>query len=101
MIESFTLIDQLYVGYSLQTLHNPGYLTVFRDRNLAVILVLGFSSGLPLALSGATLQAWLTVEGVDLATIGILTLAGIPNTWKFLWAPFLDPYWPPFLGRRR
>ncbi len=91
----------MYVGYSLETLQNPGYLTVFRDRNLAVILILGFSSGLPFALSGATLQAWLTVEGIDLATIGMLTLVGIPYTWKFLWAPLLDRYVPPFLGRRR
>src|SRR5258706_4618490 len=89
------------VAYPFQTLQNPGYLLVFRDRNLAVILILGFSSGLPLALSGATLQAWLTVEGVDLATIGMLTLVGIPYTWKFLWAPLLDRYVPPFLGRRR
>jgi PAT family beta-lactamase induction signal transducer AmpG len=66
-----------------------------------VILVLGFSSGLPLALSGATLQAWMTVEGVDLSTIGIFTLVGIPYTWKFLWAPMLDRFVPPFLGRRR
>ena len=77
------------------------YRQVFRDRNLAVILILGFSSGLPLALTGATLQAWLTVEGVDLATLGLLTLVGIPYTWKFLWAPLLDRFVPPFLGRRR
>lgn len=79
----------------------PGYSDVFRDRNLAVILLLGFSSGLPLALTGATLQAWLTVEGVDLATIGLLTLVGIPYTWKFLWAPVMDRFVPPVLGRRR
>jgi PAT family beta-lactamase induction signal transducer AmpG len=78
-----------------------GYSAVFRDRNLAVILLLGFSSGLPLALTGATLQAWLTVEGVELATIGLITLVGIPYTWKFLWAPLMDRYVPPFLGRRR
>lgn len=82
-------------------MQEPGYSSVFRDRNLAVILILGFSSGLPLALSGATLQAWLTVEGVDLATIGVITLVGIPYTWKFLWAPLIDRYVPPFLGRRR
>jgi PAT family beta-lactamase induction signal transducer AmpG len=82
-------------------LQSPGYSSVFRDRNLAVILLLGFSSGLPLALTGQTLQAWLTVENVDLATIGLLTLVGIPYTWKFLWAPLLDRYVPPFLGRRR
>lgn len=77
------------------------YSAVFRDRNLAVILLLGFSSGLPLALTSGTLQAWLTVEGVDLATIGVLTLVGLPYTWKFLWAPLMDRYVPPFLGRRR
>jgi PAT family beta-lactamase induction signal transducer AmpG len=91
----------LYVGYPLQTLQTPGYSAVFRDRNLAVILILGFASGLPLSLTGQTLQAWVTVEGVDLATIGLLTLVGIPYTWKFLWAPLLDRYVPPVLGRRR
>src|SRR6267154_1296773 len=77
------------------------YLEVFRSRRLAVILLLGFSSGLPLALTGATLQAWMTVEGVDLSTIGIFTLVGLPYVWKFLWAPSMDRFVPPFLGRRR
>src|SRR5690242_21435448 len=77
------------------------YLEVFRSRRLAVILALGFSSGLPLALTGTTLQAWMTVEGVDLSTIGIFTLVGIPYTWKFLWSPTMDRFVPPFLGRRR
>ncbi len=79
----------------------PAYSAAFRDRNLAVILLLGFSSGLPLALTGGTLQAWMTVEGVSLATIGIFTLVGIPYTWKFLWSPLMDRFVPPFLGRRR
>ena len=77
------------------------YSAVFRDRNLAVILLLGFSSGLPIALVSSTLQAWLTVEGLDLTTIGVITLVGVPYTWKFLWAPFMDRFVPPFLGRRR
>jgi PAT family beta-lactamase induction signal transducer AmpG len=77
------------------------YLEVFRSRHLAVILALGFSSGLPLALTGGTLQAWMTVEGLDLSTIGIFTLVGLPYTWKFLWAPAMDRFVPPFLGRRR
>jgi PAT family beta-lactamase induction signal transducer AmpG len=77
------------------------YSAVLRDRNLAVILLLGFSSGLPLALTGATLQAWMTLDGVDLSTIGIFTLVGMPYTWKFLWAPAMDRFVPPFLGRRR
>lgn len=77
------------------------YLEIFRSRRVAVVCLLGFSSGLPLALTSGTLQAWMTVSGVDLATIGIFTLVGIPYTWKFLWAPFMDRYVPPFLGRRR
>jgi PAT family beta-lactamase induction signal transducer AmpG len=79
----------------------PSYSAVFRDRNLSVILLLGFASGLPLALTGGTLQAWMTVEGVSLATIGIFTLVGVPYTWKFLWSPLMDRFVPPFLGRRR
>lgn len=77
------------------------YRAILRDRNLAVILLLGFSSGLPLALTGQTLQAWMTVDGVDLSTIGVFTLVGIPYTWKFLWAPAMDRFVPPVLGRRR
>ena len=77
------------------------YLDIFRNRRVAVICLLGFSSGLPLALTSGTLQAWMTVSGVDLATIGIFTLVGIPYTWKFVWAPLMDLYVPPFLGRRR
>jgi PAT family beta-lactamase induction signal transducer AmpG len=79
---------------------NP-YLDIFRNRRVAVIFLLGFSSGLPLALTSGTLQAWMTVSGVDLATIGIFTLVGLPYTWKFLWAPLMDRFVPPWLGRRR
>lgn len=61
-------------------------------------LVLGFASGLPLALSTGTLQAWLTVEGVELKTLGWLTLLGLPYTYKFLWSPLLDRYHVPGLG---
>jgi len=56
---------------------------------------------LPLALSGGTLQAWATVEDVSLQAIGFLTLVGSAYTLKFLWAPLIDRYVPPFLGRRR
>ena len=71
------------------------------NRRLIVMLPLGFASGLPLALTSGTLQAWLTVEGVDLKTIGIFTLVGLPYTLKFLWAPVMDRVVPPWLGRRR
>jgi len=59
---------------------------------LIMTLLLGFASGLPLALSSGTLQAWLTVEGVDLKTLGWLTVLGLPYTYKFGWAPLLDRY---------
>ena len=63
--------------------------------------MLGFASGLPLALTSGTLQAWATVEGVPLQEIGFLTLVGTAYTIKFLWAPFVDRFAPPVLGRRR
>jgi PAT family beta-lactamase induction signal transducer AmpG len=77
------------------------YLQVFRSRSIAVLIFLGFSSGIPLALTGGTLQAWMTVSGVDIRTIGIFALVGIPYLIKFLWSPLMDRYVPPFLGRRR
>ncbi len=70
-------------------------------RSLGVVMFLGFSSGLPLSLSGATLQARMTTDGIALDQIGWITLAGLPYTLKFLWAPFLDRWRWPFLGRRR
>jgi PAT family beta-lactamase induction signal transducer AmpG len=68
---------------------------------MVALLFLGFSSGLPLFLTSRTLQAWMTVEGVDLATVGQVSLLALPYSLKFLWAPFMDRYVPPFLGRRR
>src|SRR3954466_15502011 len=65
------------------------------------ILVLGFASGLPLALTGQALQAWLTVDGLDVAQIGFLSLIGLPYTFKFLWAPLMARVDLPLLGRRR
>jgi len=65
------------------------------------VLFLGFSSGLPLALSGGTLQAWLTVEDVDIKTIGLFSLVGLPYTLKFLWSPLMDRFVVPIFGRRR
>ena len=63
---------------------------------------LGFSSGLPLALTAGALQAWLTVEGISIKTIGYFALVGLPYTFKFVWAPLADRFEPPVLrGRRR
>lgn len=65
------------------------------------MLVLGFASGVPLALTGSTLSAWMVSEGVDIKTIGLFSLVGLPYALKFLWSPLMDRYTPPFLGRRR
>lgn len=72
-----------------------------QGHRLMVVLVLGFASGLPLALTGQALQAWLSMEGLDIATIGFLSLVGLPYTFKFLWAPLMDRFDLPWLGRRR
>ncbi len=74
---------------------------ILGNKRIALMLPLGFVSGLPLALTSGTLQAWLTVAGVDLKTIGVFTLVGLPYSMKFLWAPLMDRITPPWLGRRR
>ena len=71
------------------------------NRRVGITLLLGFSSGLPLTLSGSTLQAWLATLHVNIQTIGWFSVVGLPYSLKFLWAPFMDRYVPPFLGRRR
>lgn len=80
---------------------NQSLLQVFQSRKMAALLFLGVSSGLPLYLTSKTLQAWMTVERVDLAAIGLFSLVGLPYSLKFLWAPLLDRFALPFLGRRR
>jgi MFS transporter, PAT family, beta-lactamase induction signal transducer AmpG len=78
---------------------------VYLQRRVLIVLLLGFSSGLPLALSGSTLLVWMRESGVDLGTIGLFALVGTPYTLKFLWAPLVDALHVPFLtralGRRR
>ncbi|MBX7147115.1 MAG: AmpG family muropeptide MFS transporter [Alphaproteobacteria bacterium] len=70
------------------------------DQRLLIILFMGFSSGLPLALTSSTLQVWQTRMQVDLATIGFFSLVGISYSLKFLWAPIIDQVkLPGFLGR--
>lgn len=68
---------------------------------MLVALLMGFACGLPLLLTISVLQAWMKEEGVDLAVIGMMALVGIPYTLKFLWAPIVDRFTLPFLGRRR
>ncbi|WP_445621784.1 AmpG family muropeptide MFS transporter [Kushneria sp. Sum13] len=66
-----------------------------------ITFLMGLASGLPLLLTGSVLQAWMTDAGVSLDAVGLLALIGIPYTLKFLWAPLLDRFELPFLGRRR
>ena len=76
-------------------------LKLFGQPKMAALLFLGFASGLPLYLTSQTLQAWMTKDGVDLSTIGVFSLVALPYSLKVFWAPLLDRYVPPFLGRRR
>ena len=80
-------------------------MAVYLKPRVLIVLFLGFSSGLPLALSGATLLVWMRESGVDLGTIGLFALVGTPYTLKFLWAPITDaldvPLLSRLLGRRR
>jgi PAT family beta-lactamase induction signal transducer AmpG len=80
-------------------------LRVYRDRRQLVILLMGFASGMPFLLSGSVLTYWMATEKVDLTTIGIFGLVGLPYALKFAWAPLVDRMpWPGldrWLGRRR
>ena len=80
-------------------------LAVYQQPRVLIVMFLGFSSGLPLALSGSTLLVWMREAGVDLGTIGLFALVGTPYTLKFLWAPLVDALHVPFFthtfGRRR
>jgi PAT family beta-lactamase induction signal transducer AmpG len=78
---------------------------VYGDRRIVAIFFMGFSSGLPLALTGATLGVWLSEARVSLTTIGVFALVGIAYNFKFAWAPIMDraaiPWLTRRLGRRR
>ncbi len=76
------------------------FFAIFTARMLTA-LVMGFAGGLPLFLTSTVLQAWMKESGVDLGTIGLFALVGLPYTLKFLWAPLMDRYIPSLLGRRR
>ena len=79
----------------------PAWLAALLTRKMLICVFTGFSSGLPLYLLLNLLPAWLRSEGVDLKTIGFFALIQFPYTWKFLWAPLLDRFAVPGLGRRR
>src|SRR3954453_18535329 len=80
-------------------------MAVYLQQRVLIVLLFGFSSGLPLALSGSTLLVWMRESGLDLRTIGLFALVGTPYTLKFLWAPLVDamhvPLFTRAFGRRR
>ncbi len=84
----------------MNQLLKPTLGVIFSGRML-VCLLMGFSCGVPLLLTGSVLQAWMVEDGVDLATIGMFALVGLPYTVKFLWAPVMDRFTLRFFGRRR
>jgi len=79
----------------------PTWREALFNRRMLICIFTGFSSGLPLWLLINLVPAWLRTEGVDLKTIGVLTLVQAPYVWKFLWSPLVDRYALPVLGRRR
>lgn len=79
----------------------PAWLAALLNRRMLICIATGFSSGLPLYLLLNLLPAWLRTEGLTLKVIGAFALIQFPYTWKFLWAPLLDRYALPWLGRRR
>ncbi len=84
--------------------HKTTWLQVFTSLltgRMLLAFVMGFAGGLPLLLTGSLLQAWMVESDVDLGTIGLFALVGLPYTLKFVWAPLMDRYTPSLLGRRR
>jgi PAT family beta-lactamase induction signal transducer AmpG len=71
------------------------------SRRMLVMLLQGFASGIPLALTASTLQAWMKDEKIDITVIGLFSLVGLPYSFKFIWSPLLDRFSLPFLGHRR
>lgn len=76
-----------------------GALSIYGERRVLLVLVLGFSSGLPLLLTFSTLAFRLAETGIDKGSIGLFALVGLAYGWKFVWSPVLDRFRPPFLGR--
>ncbi len=77
------------------------FFRVFQSRKMLALMLLGFASGLPYALTDDAFRAWLTSAKFDTRTIGWLGLVSLPYSLKFLWSPLIDRFVPPFLGRRR
>ena len=79
----------------------PSILKALANRRMLVCIFTGFSSGMPLFVLYQMVPVWLREQGLDLKTIGLFAVIGLPYNWKFVWSPLMDRYVPPFLGRRR
>lgn len=79
----------------------PSLRAIYDNPRMAALIAIGFSAGVPYMLTSRTMKLWARDEGVDLATIGLFSLVTLPASLKFFWAPFMDRFVPPLLGRRR
>jgi PAT family beta-lactamase induction signal transducer AmpG len=79
----------------------PSLWRVLISWKMLAMFSLGLISGFPFYVVKDVLKAWMTAEGIDLGTIGLMSAVSLPYTLKFLWSPALDGFVPPFLGRRR
>ncbi|MBL8922366.1 MAG: MFS transporter [Myxococcaceae bacterium] len=77
------------------------WLIAFTSWRVGAVSLLSISSGLPLGVVWLSVPTWMAAVGVDIKTVGLLTLAQAPYSFKFTWAPLMDRLWPPFLGRKR
>jgi PAT family beta-lactamase induction signal transducer AmpG len=77
------------------------WLLALASRRVGAVSLLSLSSGLPLGLVWLSVPTWMAAVGVDIKTVGLITLAQAPYSFKFVWAPLMDRVWPPFLGRKR
>jgi len=80
---------------------SPSIWKALANRRMLVCIFTGFSSGMPLFVLYQMIPLWLRGEGLDLKTIGLFSIIGLPYNWKFVWSPLMDRFVPPFLGRRR
>jgi len=88
-------------GARLLTGSHTSWREAILNKRMLICVFTGFASGMPLYVLFQLVPAWLREGGVSLTEIGLFALVGIPYTWKFIWAPLMDRWVPPFMGRRR
>ena len=80
---------------------NTSLRAAFSSWRVGAVWLLSISSGLPAGLVFISIPWWMAYVGIDIKTVGVLTLAQAPFAFKFLWSPLMDRFWPPLLGRKR